>query len=36
VIEIPARQQGVGGEQVDDFHRQRVQLLAVPPDFSRL
>jgi len=36
VIEIPARQRRVGGEQVDDLHQQGVQLLAWRPDFSRL
>jgi len=28
VIEMPARQQRVGGQQVDDLHQQGIQLLA--------
>jgi hypothetical protein len=36
VIEIPARQRRVGGEQVNDLHEQCVQLLAVPTGLSRL
>ena len=33
VIESPARQRRVGGEQVDYLHEQGVQLLAVPTEF---
>jgi len=33
VIEMPARQQRVGGEQVDDLHQQGIQRLAVPAGF---
>jgi hypothetical protein len=33
VIEIPAGQRRVGGEQVHHLHQQSVQLLAVPTGF---
>ena len=36
VIEMPARQQRVGGEQVDELHQHGIQLLAVPAGFSLL
>jgi hypothetical protein len=29
VIEIPARERLIGGEQVDDLHQQSVELFAV-------
>jgi len=36
VIEIPARQGRVGGEEVDDLHQLGVQILAVPTGFLSL
>ncbi len=36
VIEIPARQRRIGGEQVDDLHHQGVQLLTVLIGFFSL
>jgi len=36
VIEIPARQQRVGGEQIDDSISSASSFLACPLDFSRL
>ena len=36
VIEVPARQRRVGGEQVDDLHQPGIQIFAVPARFSRL
>ena len=33
MIEIPARQRSICGEQVDDLRQESVELLAVPPGF---